>query len=125
MTGGVPVRETSSSDKSPHMSFTNIINFISNQLNGDNYLVWKHQMVTILKTLGLLKYVDLQIPQPRESSSKFEARTKANGYVSTCINATLDPSIAHVAIGIDSTATLWKELEELYLQQAFAKRSQF
>lgn len=113
----------STNHSSHHMSVANLTNCISVKLNGDNYLIWKHQMLNVLKMLGLLSYIDIKHPQPDATSNEFDEWTKLDGYVSVCINATLDQSMAHLAIDAKTASQLWNLIEDSYLQQAFAKRS--
>lgn len=105
-------------------SIPNLTNFVSVKLNGDNYLSWKHQMLMVLKTLGLQKHIDANSSPPTTPPDVVETWSKADCFVSACINSTLDPSVAHLAIDTESAADLWKAIEESYLQQAFAKKSQ-
>lgn len=93
-------------------------------MNGENYLCWKHQLLTILKTLGLQKHVDPSHVSPTSPSQSVDRWKKEDIFVSACINATLDASIAHFAIDTKYVADLWEIIEDSYLQQAYAKKSQ-
>lgn len=103
---------------SSSLPVTNITNFVSIQLDGENYLIWRHQFKTILQTLDLEQYVDSSVAQPSSNSPEFSQWKKLDGYVQACINATLHNSVAPVAIGVKSAAELWKVLETSYLQEA-------
>ncbi|KAJ9541265.1 hypothetical protein OSB04_027771 [Centaurea solstitialis] len=116
--------QNQSHNRNQSFSMANITNFVSIKLNGENYLSWKHQVLTILKTLGLSKHVSADQSSPLESDPEYENWSKADCYVSACINATLDQSVAHLAIGTGTALDLWKVLEDSYLQQAFAKKFQ-
>ncbi|XP_021979094.1 uncharacterized protein LOC110875205 [Helianthus annuus] len=105
-------------------SFTNLANLISIKLDGENYLAWKHHIVTILKTMGLLSYLKKDVSPPAEDSANRAHWEKAYSYVYACLNATLSPSIAHIAIGTSSASELRFVIEETYFQQLFAKQMQ-
>ncbi|KAL4554195.1 hypothetical protein LXL04_039688 [Taraxacum kok-saghyz] len=109
---------------SPLLPITNISNFVSVKLNEDNYLVWKHQISSVFESLDLIKFVNGTSLQPPEASIEFTAWNKLNKYVEICINATLSPSIAHVAVGTKTAFELWKKLQSLFAQQISAKRIQ-
>lgn len=99
----------------------NIGSLISIKLNGENFLRWKYQIVITLKTMDLFEHRDPKVEPPYFSSSTFTDWYKADDFVISCINATLDSSLVHLAIGASSAVELlWKILEESYLQQAFA-----
>lgn len=80
---------------------SNITNFISIQLDGENYLVWRHQFKTILQTLDIASYVDSSSNSPSTTDPEFTKWKKIDSYVQFCINATLHPSIASIAIGTE------------------------
>ena len=71
-------------------SMANITNFVSIKLNGENYLNCKHQILTILKTLGLSKHVSIYLPSPVKTDPGYENWCKTDCYVYACINATLE-----------------------------------
>ncbi|XP_035844119.1 uncharacterized protein LOC110928104 [Helianthus annuus] len=107
-------------DNQRFQSLPNIANFVSVKLTYENYLTWKHQLVTILKTMGLLEHISSTPPPSISDTDKWD---HDDGYVSACINATLDASIAHLSIGTETAADLWKIIEDTFFDQVFAKRS--
>ena len=103
---------------------TNISNFVSVKLDEDNQLVWKHHISSVFESLDLIKFINGASLKPAEESPEFPTWNKLNKYVEICINATLSPSIAHVAVGTKTTYELWKKLQSLFAQQISAKRVQ-
>ncbi|XP_076901262.1 uncharacterized protein LOC143555628 [Bidens hawaiensis] len=109
----------------PTTTLPNITNLAPIKLDEDNYLNWKYQIVTILKTLGLLKFMNKNLPVPAIGSLEREEWDKQDGYVSAFITAHLSSSLIHLARGTSNSADLWKNLEESFSQQLFAKQNQF
>lgn len=110
-------------NQSPQIAISNITNLVTVKLNQENYLLWKYQMMNVLKTLGLEKFIDSSILPPPVSSSEFTKWIKTDAYVTMCLNATMEASVAHIAVDADSASKLWSIIEETYLQHAFAKKS--
>lgn len=94
----------------------------SQPLKVDSYFcqhAWKVSMFDIKKSFGLLSLIEFH--------TKFKyvsACWEPYSYVSACINANLDPSIAHLAIGTISAVESVEGYRWYFFQQAFAKRSQ-
>ncbi|KAM0049833.1 hypothetical protein Hdeb2414_s0008g00290591 [Helianthus debilis subsp. tardiflorus] len=120
---------TSSSDLTSNSSsittnLPNITNFVPIKLDEHNFLNWKHQILTILKTLGLLKFLNQHIPVPPVDSAEREQWDRSDGYVSTFITASLSSSFLYLARGTQTSSELWKNIEDSFSQQLFAKQNQ-
>lgn len=121
---GTTGTETGRNANSSHFVIPSMTNFLSIKLNGENFLCWKHQLLTVLKTFGLQKHIEATFSPPISPPEVVDRWNKENNFVSACINSTLDVSIAHLAIDTKSAADLWNVMQDSYLQQAYAKRSQ-
>ncbi|XP_076919364.1 uncharacterized protein LOC143580139 [Bidens hawaiensis] len=119
----------SSSSNGGNSSYTttlpNITHLAAIKLDEDNYLNWKFQIVTILKTLGLLKFLNNSLFPPEIGSAELDDWDKQDGYVSALITANLSSSLIHLARGTSTSVELWKNLEESFSQQLFSKQNQF
>ncbi|KAK1432234.1 hypothetical protein QVD17_09128 [Tagetes erecta] len=81
--------DSTNSTQQPTPTLTNLANLVSIKLDHDNYLAWKYQIVTILKTMGLLAYISKDSKSPAKESPDLVNWEKADGFVTACINATL------------------------------------
>ena len=101
-------------------------NLKSVKLDSSNYIVWTHQITSIIKTYSLIQHLDNSIPilgqYPRDSNSKgnfmnqvnleFETWQILDQALVTLINSTLTPSIFYVVVGFDYAIEAWRTLEK-------------
>ena len=115
---------SSSSSLTVTLPITNITNFVPIELDGTNYLVWKYQMESILKSAGLMCYVDGTNSAPPATISvngiatpnpALEGWTRIDQFVISCINATLAKTVAPQALGFTTARSLWLSLEQTHL----------
>ncbi|KAJ0787642.1 putative RNA-directed DNA polymerase [Helianthus annuus] len=100
----------------------NITSFMPVKLDNDNFLNWQHQALNILRTLGLLHFLNKEIAPPDETEAR-ETWNRSDGYVSAFLTASLSPNLLHLARGTTSASDLWHKLEESFTQQVFAKQN--
>ncbi|KAM0046186.1 hypothetical protein Hdeb2414_s0009g00313001 [Helianthus debilis subsp. tardiflorus] len=115
---------TSTSDATSNSNTTlaNITNLTTIKLDNNNFLNWQHQTLTILKTLGLLQFLNREITPPIEAVAR-AAWERSDAYVSAFITANLSPDLIHIARGTTSSSDLWQKIEELFNQQVFANQN--
>ncbi|KAJ0852265.1 putative transcription factor interactor and regulator CCHC(Zn) family [Helianthus annuus] len=117
--------DLTSNSSSITTNLPNITNFVPIKLDEHNFLNWKHQILTILKTLGLLKFLNQHIPIPPVDSAEREQWDRSDGYVSTFITVSLSSSFLYLARGTQMSSELWKNIEDSFSQQLFAKQHQY
>ncbi|KAJ0692657.1 putative RNA-directed DNA polymerase [Helianthus annuus] len=103
-------------------NFPNITNLMPIKLDDTNFLNWQHQTLTILKTLGLLQFLNQNHTPPVDLDAR-AAWEKVDAYVSAFITANLSTSLIHIARGTISSSDLWQRIEDLFHQQAFANKN--
>lgn len=102
-------------------------------LDCDNYLLWKSQFVSILRTNKLLKYVDGSHPCPekylQDNTNKptsnlnpqYDVWMEQDSLVLLWIIATLIPAILQRVVGLQTSREVWLRLERLHLIHSRAK----
>lgn len=95
---------TSSSSNST--SSPNITNLMPIKLDNSNFLNWQHQVLTILKTLGLLDFLKQDVISPIDDAAK-SFWDRSDAYVTAIIMASLSPSLVHIARGSTSSSDLF------------------
>lgn len=113
---------TDSMNQVPNL--THVSQFVSIKLDDENYPLWKYQFITLLKTMGLMNFIDENVSAPSRDSVQYPLWERMDGYVSACLNATIHPSLAHLAISTTTSSQLWKLIEETQHQNenVFAKK---
>ncbi len=113
------------------ISLSNIINYVSIELDETNYLLWRSQFVPILVANDLYGYVDGSITPPptiinstegKESPNPdFLSWRKTDQFVLSCINATLTQSILAQVLGHSTAHQVWASLHLMFLEQSQAR----
>ncbi|PKU83464.1 Retrovirus-related Pol polyprotein from transposon TNT 1-94 [Dendrobium catenatum] len=101
---------------------TNLKTIVSVQLAADNYLIWKAQIVKILRANRFERFLDsTQIPPPSVSShSDGTSNPSQNQWILTdqilaaALCSTISPSILPYVVNLDSTAAIWTTLENRF-----------
>jgi transposase InsO family protein len=112
--------------QTPLLLLSNMSNLMSVKLDSTNFIVWKHQLSSILKAYSMIDYVDGTVPSP----TRF--LTNANGALTTTvnpefqlwntrdqgllalINSTLSHSVLSMVVGHNSAQEVWKTLEHRF-----------
>ncbi|KAJ0715942.1 putative transcription factor interactor and regulator CCHC(Zn) family [Helianthus annuus] len=118
-----PTSTMSESISNSNNTFPNITDLMPIKLDDTNFLNWQHQTLTILKTLGLLRYLNQNHTPPVDIDARV-AWERTDAYVSAFITTNLSPSLIHVARGTTSSSSdLWQRIEDLYHLQAFVNQN--
>ncbi|OMO89784.1 Integrase, catalytic core [Corchorus capsularis] len=113
----------------------NITYLVSIKLDRTNFLLWHSQLLPVLKSQDLLKYVDGSFPAPpvsiKDPADKDGSSTIANPQFVTWtridqmllgwINATLSESILAQVVGLDTSHKVWSNLHSLFSMQSTAR----
>ena len=112
--------------QAPLLLLSNMSNLMSVKLDSTNFIVWKHQLSSILKAYSMIDFVDGTVP----SSTRF--LTNAEGILTTTvnpdfqlwnirdqalltlINSTLSSSVLSMVVGHNSAQEVWKTLEQRF-----------
>uniref|UniRef100_A0A2N9FZ66 Reverse transcriptase Ty1/copia-type domain-containing protein n=1 Tax=Fagus sylvatica TaxID=28930 RepID=A0A2N9FZ66_FAGSY len=73
-------RSQTASIQTPLLLLSNMSNLMSVKLDSTNFIVWKHQLSSILKAYSMIEYVDGTVPSP----TRF--LTNADGALTTAVN---------------------------------------
>ena len=57
---------SSSSMQAPLLVLSNMSNLMSVKLDSSNFIVWKHQLSSILKAYSMIDFVDGTVPSPSQ-----------------------------------------------------------
>jgi hypothetical protein len=112
--------------QAPLLLLSNMSNLMSVKLDSTKFIVWKHQLSSILKAYSMIDFVDGTIQSP----SRFLTDTKGNFTTTvnpefqlwntrdqallTLINSTLSPSILSMVVGQNFALSMWKTLEQMF-----------
>ncbi|KAJ0467784.1 hypothetical protein HanIR_Chr14g0689121 [Helianthus annuus] len=88
-------------------------------LDNDNFLNWQHQVLMILKSLGLLKHLNSSVTKPAIDTEECEIWNKSDAYVSSFLTTNLSASLVHLARAINSASELWSRIEESFYSQVW------
>ena len=107
---------------------------ISLKLNDDNFFVWKQQVLTILRCLELMHFLDgNKIPpkflhnQNNESLNNFVYRNyhKQDQLLVAWLFASMSSALLTKMVGLDSSAEIWKHLITYYASYTRAMIKKF
>uniref|UniRef100_A0A2N9FKJ8 Integrase catalytic domain-containing protein n=1 Tax=Fagus sylvatica TaxID=28930 RepID=A0A2N9FKJ8_FAGSY len=115
-----------SSIQAPLLLLSNMANLMSVKLDSTNFIVWKHQLSSILKAYSMIDFVDGTVPSP----SRFLVDTEGNCTTAvnpdfqlwntrdqallTLINSTLSFAVLSMVVGHNSAQAVWKTLEHRF-----------
>uniref|UniRef100_A0A2N9GBG4 Integrase catalytic domain-containing protein n=1 Tax=Fagus sylvatica TaxID=28930 RepID=A0A2N9GBG4_FAGSY len=115
-----------SSLQSPLMLLSSMSNLMPVKLDSTNFIVWKHQLSSILRAYSMINFVDGTIQSPSrflvdaEGNStttvnpEFQSWDIRDQALLTLINSTLSPSVLPMVVGQDTAQSVWKTLEHRF-----------
>uniref|UniRef100_A0A2N9GG32 Integrase catalytic domain-containing protein n=1 Tax=Fagus sylvatica TaxID=28930 RepID=A0A2N9GG32_FAGSY len=115
-----------SSLQAPLLLLSNMSNLMSVKLDSTNFIVWKHQLSTILRAYSMIDFVDGTIQSPSQFlidvegnftivvNPEFQSRNTRDQALLTLINSTLSPSVLPMVVGQNSAQSVWKTLEHRF-----------
>ncbi|KAL3623598.1 hypothetical protein CASFOL_032414 [Castilleja foliolosa] len=129
---------SSSSDEQPksfpnHLTTVNVANFVSSKLSGDknsnNYISWKQQILCLIESEDLLRFIDGTIPPPQPPPNVPSATAAAgkdindavwrtDRFVKGWIIGTLADPILKVVVNFTTARDVWLELEKMFPSSA-------
>ncbi len=101
-------------------------NLMSVKLDSSNFIVWKHQLSSILKAYSMIDFVDGTIPSPSQfltdaegnltstANPEFKLWNTRDHALLTLINSTLSPTVLSMVVGHNSAQAVWKTLEHRF-----------
>ncbi|KAK6152015.1 hypothetical protein DH2020_014650 [Rehmannia glutinosa] len=111
-----------------NLSLVNVNNFVSSKLSGDkqsnNYSSWKQQMLCLIESQDLLRFVDGTIPPPqpplittttddgKTASSKEYVMWRTERLIKGWILGALDDTVLKTVANFASARDVWLELEK-------------
>uniref|UniRef100_A0A2N9IFR0 Integrase catalytic domain-containing protein n=1 Tax=Fagus sylvatica TaxID=28930 RepID=A0A2N9IFR0_FAGSY len=114
---------TNTTMQAPLLLLSNMSNLMSVKLDSTNFIVWKHQLSSILKAYSMIDFVDGTIPSPNRFLTNaegvlttavnpdFQLWNTRDQALLTLINSTLSPSVLSMVVGHNSAQEVWKTLE--------------
>uniref|UniRef100_A0A2N9J182 Integrase catalytic domain-containing protein n=1 Tax=Fagus sylvatica TaxID=28930 RepID=A0A2N9J182_FAGSY len=99
---------------------------MSVKLDSTNFIVWKHQLSSILKAYSMIDYVDGTVPSPTQFltnadgaltttvNPEFQLRNTRDQGLLALINSTLSHSVLSMVVGHNSAEEVWKTLEHRF-----------
>jgi hypothetical protein len=115
-----------SSMQAPLLILSNMANLMSVKLDSSNFIVWKHQLSSILKAYSMIDFVDGTIPSPSQfltdaegnltstANPEFKLWNTRDHALLTLINSTLSPTVLSMVVGHNSAQAVWKTLEHRF-----------
>uniref|UniRef100_A0A2N9FT93 Integrase catalytic domain-containing protein n=1 Tax=Fagus sylvatica TaxID=28930 RepID=A0A2N9FT93_FAGSY len=112
--------------QAPLLLLSNMSNLMSVKLDSTNFIVWKHQLSSILKAYSMIDFVDGSVPSPTQFLTNAEGilTTTVNPdfqlwnirdqALLTLINSTLSSSVLSMVVGHNSAQEVWKTLEQRF-----------
>jgi hypothetical protein len=110
---------TNTTMQAPLLLLSNMSNLMSVKLDSTNFIVWKHQLSSILKAYSMIDFVDGTIPSPNRFLTtavnlEFQLWNTRDQALLTLINSTLSPSVLSMVVGHNSAQEVWKTLEHRF-----------
>lgn len=123
------------SNKYPYPSQLNVGNFVSIKLTQTNYLLWKTQMLGLIESQNLVGFIDGEYPQPdqqilssdgksQETNPEYVRWRNSDRLLRGWITGTLSEEILGHAVGLETSAAVWKALENAFAQSSQAREFQ-
>ena len=97
--------------QAPLLLLSNMSNLMSVKLDSTNFIVWKHQLSSILKAYSMIDFVDGTVPSPTRfltnvegalttaMNLEFQLWNTRDQALLTLINSTLSPSVLSMVVG--------------------------
>jgi transposase InsO family protein len=117
---------SSSSMQAPLLILSNMSNLMSVKLDSSNFIVWKHQLSSILKAYSMIDFVDGTIPSPSRfltdaegnltsaANPEFKIWNTRDQALLTLINSTLSTPVLSMVVGHNSAQAVGKTLEQRF-----------
>ena len=112
--------------QTPLLLLSNMSNLMSVKLDSTNFIVWKHQLSSILKAYSMIDYVDGTVPSPTRFLTNADGaltttvnpefqlwNTRDQGLLAL-INSILSHSVLSMVVGHNSAQEVWKTLEHRF-----------
>jgi gag-polypeptide of LTR copia-type len=103
---------------------------INTSLSNDNYLLWKSQIIPVLRGHGLISFIAETVVPPPESitgtnavsvlNPEFEKWQKQDQLILVWLFNSLSPQILAQVLNCE-TSQLWQRLQQIYNSQSLAK----
>ena len=112
--------------QTPLLLLSNMSNLMSVKLDSTNFIVWKHQLSSILKAYSMIDYVDGTVPSPTRFlinadgaltatvNPEFQLWNTRDQGLLALINSTLSHSVLSMVVGHNSAQEVWKTLEHSF-----------
>jgi Reverse transcriptase (RNA-dependent DNA polymerase)/gag-polypeptide of LTR copia-type/GAG-pre-integrase domain len=101
-------------------------------LDNENFLLWKSQVLPVLKGHGLAGFLDGSRSAPSETTTntagtlvpnpEFEAWQQQDQLILAWIFSSISPSILSQIVRCQTTAAVWSTLTQIYSSQSMAKK---
>ncbi|OVA01035.1 hypothetical protein BVC80_989g24 [Macleaya cordata] len=119
-----PRSQSAPTQVSSSPDLNNMSHLISFKLDGTNYLLWKDQLVPILKSRKLYKYVDSDVIPPSLTDPTYDDWECVDQTLLSWINATLTEAVFSEVHGLPTSRAVWEFLEAKYASQHAARAIQ-
>ena len=118
--------QSSSSMQAPLLVLSNMSNLMSVKLDSTNFIVWKHQLSSILIAYSMIDFVDGTVPSPSrfltdaegnlisDANPEFKLWNTRDQALLTLINLTLSPQVLSMVVRQNSAEAVWKTLEQRF-----------
>uniref|UniRef100_A0A2N9EJB2 CCHC-type domain-containing protein n=1 Tax=Fagus sylvatica TaxID=28930 RepID=A0A2N9EJB2_FAGSY len=112
--------------QAPLLLLSNMANLMSIKLDSTNFIVWKHQLSSILKAYSMIDFVDGTVPSPSRFlvnpegnltttvNPEFQIWNIRDQALLTLINSTLSQPVLSMVVGQNSAQSVWKTLEHRF-----------
>jgi gag-polypeptide of LTR copia-type len=121
----------SGSSSLPSNTPTQFTHQISITLSSDNYLLWKSQIIPVLRGHGIISFLSEKVVIPEEfvTSSdavsvlnpEFDKWQKQDQLILVWLFNSISPQILAQVINCETTSQLWQHLHQIYNSQSLAK----
>ncbi|KAL4301856.1 hypothetical protein GQ457_10G002740 [Hibiscus cannabinus] len=125
---------TGDAESSRNLSFTDQVfanKQVSVRLDDMNYLLWKHQVILMIRGHDLKDFLDENFPVPekfvtyasgqRIVNSKFKKFKKQDSSLASWLLSTISPTILPQLVGAETSATIWSSVNKLYSKLSATK----
>uniref|UniRef100_A0A2N9HEG5 Retrotransposon Copia-like N-terminal domain-containing protein n=1 Tax=Fagus sylvatica TaxID=28930 RepID=A0A2N9HEG5_FAGSY len=118
--------QSPSSMQAPLLILSNMSNLMSVKLDSSNFIVWKHQLSSILKAYSMIDFFDGTVPSPSRfltdakgnltsaANPEFKIWNTRDQALLTLINSTLSTPVLSMVVGHNSAQAVWKTLEQRF-----------
>jgi gag-polypeptide of LTR copia-type len=100
-------------------------------LTSENFLVWRHSILPVLRGHGLVGFIDETLPSPSRFNTatngdlspnpEYEVWHKQDQLILAWILSSISPSLLTQVVRCDTAAEVWTTINQLYSSQSMAK----